>query len=62
MTVDVLAMGAVSFLVGVLYADRKVEIAAGRLQHEINNLHVRLNGLENKIPTPAPDDYEDPTL
>ena len=60
MTVDVLAMGIVSFLVGVLYANNADDQVRSRLMHEIRNLHVRLNGVEAKLP--APPDYDDSKL
>lgn len=60
MTVDVLAMGCVAFLTGVLYTDFRAERVRDRLMHEIHNLHVRLGGIEAKLP--APPDYDDSKL
>jgi hypothetical protein len=46
MTVDILAMGLISFLLGATYSDYRRDYAISRLKHEINNLTVRMNGLE----------------
>lgn len=46
MTTAVLVMGVVSFLLAATYSDYRRDCAAGKLQHEINNLTVRINGIE----------------
>jgi hypothetical protein len=46
MTTAILTMGIVAFVVAAAYSDYRRDVAVGKVQHEINNLTVRINGLE----------------